>query len=62
MNTPSIRQILLAGACTIAFSAPALAQVAPADDQAAGTEIVVTAQNRSQNVNDVPIAMDVVNA
>ncbi|MFM5954093.1 MAG: TonB-dependent receptor [Novosphingobium sp.] len=60
MNTPSIRRILLAGACSIAFAAPALAQDSAAEEEVGTADIVVTAQNRSQNVNDVPIAIDVI--
>ncbi|WP_088311021.1 TonB-dependent receptor [Novosphingobium sp. B 225] len=58
MTKHTIRRVLLASACSFAVSAPAFAQAA---DEAADTnEIVVTAQNRTQNVNDVPIAIDVI--
>ncbi len=50
--------LLLAGVCGSALSVPAAAQEAPIDD--GESEIIVTAQNRAQNVNDVPIAIDVV--
>ena len=53
---------LLAGVCTLAMAAPALAQAAAEGTEVDSKEIVVTAQNRSQNVQDVPIAIDVVNA
>jgi len=55
---------LLAGCALIAMAAPAYAQAqsAPqAEPEAAPTEIVVTAQNRTQNVNDVPIVINVIN-
>src|SRR5262252_5167106 len=55
---------LLSGACTLALTAPAVAQNAPAaetsTDQSGLEVIVVTAQNRKENVEDVPIAIDVV--
>ncbi|MEI6643123.1 MAG: TonB-dependent receptor [Novosphingobium sp.] len=52
---------LLAGCAIIAVAAPAHAQqAAPAEAEASAPEIVVTAQNRSQNVNDVPIAINVI--
>ena len=56
---------LLAGVCAMALAAPALAQTQPQGAAESGddaNEIVVTAQNRSQNVQDVPIAIDVVTA
>ena len=57
MTKLTIRRVLLASACSIALSAPAFAQ--EAEDENTG-EIVVTAQNREQSVQDVPIAIDVV--
>lgn len=60
MKSHAIRCVLLATAGTIAFAAPAMAQ--NADDNVNANEIVVTAQNRVQSVNDVPIAIDVVGA
>lgn len=48
---------LLAGVCAIALSTPAFAQETDVVDE---NEIVVTAQNREQNVQDVPIAISVV--
>lgn len=57
MTKLTIRRVLLASACSIALSAPAFAQ--QAEDENSG-EIVVTAQNREQSVQDVPIAIDVV--
>lgn len=58
MKSHVIRSVLLATAGTIAFAAPALAQ--SADGNVDANEIVVTAQNRQQDVNDVPIAINVV--
>ena len=58
MHIRSLSRALLTGACTLAFATPALAQGVPADDD--GNVIVVTAQNRAQDVQDVPIAIDVV--
>ncbi|WP_294262931.1 TonB-dependent receptor [uncultured Sphingomonas sp.] len=59
--------VLLAGCGLIAMAAPAMAQDVPppaattqADDDAA--DIIVTAQNRAERVEDVPIAIDVVGA
>lgn len=52
---------LLAGCAFIAMAAPAQAQQASqADTDASNAEIVVTAQNRSQKINDVPIAINVI--
>jgi iron complex outermembrane recepter protein len=58
MTKLSLRRVLLASACSLALTTPAFAQdqVAAEED---GDTIIVTAQNRSQNVNDVPIAIDV---
>ncbi len=56
---------LLASAFALAFALPAHAQEAPqstATEEADPNVIIVTAQNRAQNVNDVPIAINVVNA
>lgn len=59
MKSHSIRRVLLASACSFVIATPAYAQ-----DAEEGTEddnvIIVTAQNREQNLNDVPIAIDVV--
>ncbi len=60
MNSQPIRRLLLASACSVALATPALAQDAAADDEEPA--IVVTAQNRAQDVTDVPIAIDVVGA
>ena len=49
---------LLASACALAFALPAHAQEAA--EEADPNVIIVTAQNRAQNLNDVPIKIDVV--
>ena len=51
----------LAAVALVALAAPAFAQDAPAtaDDDAAPGEIVVTAQKRSENLQDVPVAVSV---
>ncbi len=51
---------LMASACGFAVTSPVFAQTAA--DNADANEIVVTAQNREQSINDVPIAIKVVNA
>jgi len=60
-------QFLLSGAATIAMlgcAAPAMAQAAAGDsatvDDSGTNEIIVTAQKREQNLQDVPISMEVV--
>ncbi len=60
-------QFLLSGVATAAMlvsAAPAMAQAAPADtatiDDSNTNEIIVTAQKREQNLQDVPISMEVV--
>ena len=58
MRSSPITRILLASACSVAFAVPAFAQNTEEDTDT--NEIVVTAQNRTQSVNDVPIAIDVV--
>ncbi|MBC7500825.1 MAG: hypothetical protein H7315_10060 [Herminiimonas sp.] len=67
-----VSHALLSGACAIALAGPAYAAAAAtaaadaaAVDAAAAdanddSVIVVTAQNRKQDVNDVPIAFDVI--
>lgn len=59
MNTHTIRRILLASACSFAVASPAFAQ-ATADENEDSNVIVVTAQNRSENIQDVPIAINVI--
>lgn len=57
-------QFLLSGAAMMAVvigAAPAMAQAADAvADDSGGNEIIVTAQKRAQNLQDVPISMEVV--
>ncbi|SEH20387.1 iron complex outermembrane recepter protein [Sphingopyxis sp. YR583] len=60
-------QFLLSGVAAIAMlanAAPAMAQAAPADaaeiDDSNANEIIVTAQKREQNLQNVPISMEVV--
>ena len=60
MRNPVLGQILLSTVCGLAFAAPAFAQDSASDEDA--NIIIVTAQNRSQDVNDVPIAINVVTA
>jgi iron complex outermembrane recepter protein len=50
-------RFLASTAAVVAISAPALAQNAPAEEQGGIAEIVVTAQKRVENVQDVPIAI-----
>ena len=53
----ALRNTVIALACsTILATSPAVAQSA-ADDEGAGDEIIVTAQKREQNLQDVPIAV-----
>jgi iron complex outermembrane receptor protein len=49
----------LATLAMVAFASPALAQDTAAEDDNAPGEIVVTAQKRSENVQDVPVAVSV---
>ncbi len=52
-----VSRLVLAAACAFATQ-PAFAEEAPsADDEALGTEIVVTAQKRAENVQDVPVSI-----
>lgn len=59
MNFLIRKSTLLAGCGLAAMAAPAVAQDAAIDDD---NIIVVTAQNRAEDVQDVPIAMDVIGA
>jgi iron complex outermembrane receptor protein len=60
-KTSFIRASLFASAAIMAgVSLPALAQTAPAEDDSANAEIIVTAQKRAQNVQDVPVAVSVI--
>ena len=54
------RSALLAGAALLGLAQPAFAQGASGADSANDGEIVVTAQMREQNLQDVPISMAVV--
>jgi iron complex outermembrane receptor protein len=49
----------LAALAMVAFAAPAYAQDAAAEDESVPGEIVVTAQKRAENVQDVPVAVSV---
>jgi iron complex outermembrane recepter protein len=51
--------VSLAGIIAICVTSPSFAQEAPVDDDSGLTEIVVTAQKRSENLQDVPIAISV---
>ena len=56
----NLDRMLLASACSIALVSPAWAQATAAADDTDTREIVVTAQNRTENVQDVPIAINVI--
>lgn len=66
MMKRSNHMLWIASCSALALAAPALAQETPAAQTAPDVEysqeIIVTAQNRAENVQDVPIAMDVVGA
>lgn len=56
-----IRASLLASAAIMAgVSLPAMAQTAPAEDDSANAEIIVTAQKREERLQDIPLAVSVV--
>jgi iron complex outermembrane recepter protein len=57
----SLKFMLLAGASTALLATPVFAQTPPPAVEDAG-EIVVTAQKRSENVQDVPVSVSVVSA
>ena len=44
----------------IGVSLPAMAQDAPADDESANAEIIVTAQKREERLQDIPLAVSVI--
>lgn len=56
------RTLLMSGSAMLAMllAAPALAQTAPGADAADPAEIIVTAQKRSERLQDVPLAVTVV--
>ena len=62
----STSALALAATSLVLFAAPAFAQDAPADsasaEEAAPGEIVVTAQKRSERLQDVPVAVSVLGA
>ncbi|WP_310535103.1 TonB-dependent receptor [Novosphingobium sp.] len=60
MQKSLFRHVLLASVCCAATATPVWAQ--EAQETVDDNVIVVTAQNRAQDVNDVPIAIDVVGA
>jgi len=60
-KTSFIRASLLASAAIMAgVSLPAMAQTAPAEDESATAEIIVTAQKREERLQDIPLAVSVV--
>lgn len=61
MNNKIIRASLFASAAIMAGSSvPAMAQNAPADDDSANAEIIVTAQKREERLQDIPLAVSVI--
>jgi iron complex outermembrane recepter protein len=54
-----LASVSLAGIIAICITSPSFAQEAPVDDDSGLTEIVVTAQKRSENLQVVPIAISV---
>ncbi len=62
MKKTCVMRVLLTGVCGLAMSSAVYAQEAAEEGAEDENIIVVTAQNRSQNVNDVPIAINVVSA
>jgi iron complex outermembrane recepter protein len=56
--TTRFSRIALFGASAFALSVPAFAQ--DAEDDSANAEIIVTAQKRAENVQDVPVAVSVI--
>lgn len=61
MNNKIIRASLYASAAIMAGSSvPAMAQNAPADDDSANAEIIVTAQKREERLQDIPLAVSVI--
>ena len=62
MHTPFRRALSASLLATSALAAPALAQDTPAADAANDGEIVVTAQKRAENLQDVPISIQALGA
>ena len=61
INTKFMRASLFASAVImIGVSLPAMAQDAPADDESANAEIIVTAQKREERLQDIPLAVSVI--
>ncbi len=61
INTKFMRASLFASAAImIGVSLPAMAQDAPADDESANAEIIVTAQKREERLQDIPLAVSVI--
>jgi len=60
MRLNGMTRLMLASVCSFALATPVFAQ--NAEEASTEGEIIVTAQNRDQNVQDVPIALDVVGA
>jgi outer membrane receptor protein involved in Fe transport len=60
LSRHSLRLALFATSMLV--SVPALAQSAPAEDAAANDEIIVTAQKREENLQDVPISIQALGA
>jgi iron complex outermembrane recepter protein len=58
-DTHSLTSLSLAGIIAICAASPVSAQEAPVDDDSGLTEIVVTAQKRTENLQEVPIAISV---
>ena len=63
-QSKSLRAALLTGACVLGWTASARAQTTPAqsNEPAALEEVVVTAQKRSENVQNIPVAVTAVTA
>jgi iron complex outermembrane receptor protein len=62
MRGQSFRVALMAGACFVGGTAVAHAQTAQSNEPAALEEVVVTAQKRSENVQNIPVAVTAVSA
>jgi iron complex outermembrane recepter protein len=62
VKTPNLFRAALLGSSAIALGVamPAYAQDAASDDDSVSNEIIVTAQKREQNIQDVPVAVSVI--